>query len=107
MAVYAGAIRTGRLGLVVSIFHLSSWSEAQRTCLRPARSISTCRDRAILLEARFSTQKNCELVGNPSIHLEARLKLVGHPGFRPGFKQDRVMECDLYAQIPLLEWLMV
>ena len=46
-----------RLGLVVSIFHLSSWSEAQRTCLRPARSISTCRDRAILLEARFSTQK--------------------------------------------------
>jgi len=32
------------------------------------------------------TKKNCELVGNPSIQLEARLKLVGHPGFRPGFK---------------------
>ena len=54
------------LGLVVSKFHLSSWSEAERTCLRPARSISTCRDRAILLEARFSTRKNCELVGNLS-----------------------------------------
>jgi len=81
MAVYAGAIRTGRLGLVVSKFHLSSWSEAQRTCLRPARSISTCRDRAILLKARFSTQKKLWAGRKPVYPAWSALKAGRAPGF--------------------------
>jgi len=81
MAVYAGAIRTGRLGLVVSIFHLSRWSEVQRTCLRPARSISTCRDTAILLKAGFSTQKKLWAGRKPVYPPSGALRAGRTPGF--------------------------
>jgi len=93
--MFVGWLKTG-----FSTFHLSSTRTNQRTCCKPAASISTCRDWCSRCATRFSTKnrKHVESMSQTHTNLFDQVcsQVFRKPGCKPGRKQlARIMECGL------------